>query len=144
MNINKTFKWGMLALLIISVVLLVYGFIAGFETNDGQPVEMLLYWAYVMLGIAVASIVLVGLVLGVKNNPKGLVKMGAGLAAMAVLALVSYLLAKGEPAMGMLVQPDKTTLKLTDTLLTLTYICGAGAVASIVVGEIRMAISNKK
>jgi len=133
-----------LLVLIISIVLLVYGFVAGFETSEGQPVDVLLYWAYVMLGIAVASVVVVGLAIGITNNPKSLVRLGIGLAALAVLVLASFLLAKGAPAMGMLNQPEASTLKLTDTLLNLTYICGAGAVVSIIAGEVRLLISNKK
>ena len=144
MKLEKIFKWSMVALIIISVALLIWGFAVGFESNDGRAVETLLYWAYVMIGIAVASWVLVGLFISAKNNPKSLIKTGIILVGAAVICLVAYLLAKGEPAMGMLVQPAQGELKLTDTILNLTYFFGAAAIIAIIVGEIRMAMVNKK
>jgi hypothetical protein len=41
-------------------------------------------------------------------------------------------------------QPSAPMLKLTDTILYLTYFAGIVAVLAIVVGEIRLAITNKK
>ena len=35
-------------------------------------------------------------------------------------------------------------LKFTDTILSLTYFAGAAAIIAIIVGEIRLAITNKK
>jgi hypothetical protein len=40
-------------------------------------------------------------------------------------------------------QPDQQTLKLTDTLLNLTYLLAGGAIVSIVVGEVISAVRNK-
>lgn len=145
MKLNKIFKWGMVALIIISFAILVWGFAVGFEENSGLAVDVLLRWAYVMLGIALCSWVLVGLIVNTKNDPKSLVKIGVVLVGVAVLCLVAYLLAAGEPAMGLTTaQPEAGTLKLTDTVLNLTYIVGAASVAAIIVGEVRMAIANKK
>ena len=73
-----------------------------------------------------------------------LVKLGIGLVAVVVVCLLAYLLAAGKPAMGMQVQPDAATLKLTDTILNLTYFVGILAVLAIIVGEVRLAIVNKK
>ena len=147
MKLNKLFKLFMLVLVVISVALLIWGFAAGFMTNDAQAVDGLLYYAYVMVGIAVAAWVLVGLDIAVKNNPKSLIKLGGLLVAGVVLCLVSYLLAPGTPAMGRenIIPADTPgVLKLTDTILNLTYIAGALAIFAIIVGEIRMAITNKK
>ena len=143
-NYAKTFKWMMLALIVISFVLLVIGFASGFEANDGAWTDVLLYWAYIMIGIALVATVVVGLWIGIKNDPKMLVKVGIGAAAAVVICLLAYLLAAGKPAMGMLTQPDASTLKLTDTILNLTYFVGVVAIVSIIVGEIRLAIINKK
>ena len=41
-------------------------------------------------------------------------------------------------------QPNASTLKLTDTILYLTYFAGILAVLAIIAGEIRLAITNKK
>ena len=58
-KIVKYISW---ALLIVGVVIGVLGFIIGFNTNDAVAVDTLLYWAYVMVGLAVGSIVLVGII----------------------------------------------------------------------------------
>lgn len=147
MKLNKFFKTLMLVLILVSVGLLVWGSVVGFTTNDGQAVDVLFYWAYVMVGLAVASWVLVGLVLMAKNNPKSLIKVGIVLVAAAALAFVAYLLAPGNPAVGREnVSPADTlaTLKLTDTVLNLTYFASAAAVVAIIIGEIRLAIINRK
>ena len=147
MKLNKFFKILMLVLILVSVGLLVWGSVVGFTTNDGQAVEVLFYWAYVMVGLAVASWVLVGLVLMAKNNPKSLIKVGIVLVVAAALAFVAYLLAPGNPAVGREnISPADTlaTLKLTDTVLNLTYFAGAAAVVAIIIGEIRLAIINRK
>lgn len=142
MKLNKIFKWCMVALIIISVGLLIWGFSQDF---GGNAVDILLYWTYIMLGIAVASWVIIGLIVGAKNDPKSLVRIGIILVGAAVLCFIAYILAKGDPAMaynGPAISAG--TLKLTDTILNLTYIVGAAAIVSIVVGEIRMAIASKK
>ncbi len=147
MKLNKFFKILMLVLILVSVGLLVWGSVVGFTTNNGQAVDVLFYWAYVMVGLAVASWVLVGLVLMAKNNPKSLVKVGIVLVVAAALAFVAYLLAPGNPAVGREnVSPADTlaTLKLTDTVLNLTYFASAAAVVAIIIGEIRLAIINRK
>ncbi len=147
MKLNKFFKILMLVLILVSVGLLVWGSVVGFTTNDGQAVDVLFYWAYVMVGLAVASWVLVGLVLMAKNNPKSLIKVGIVLVVAAALAFVAYLLAPGNPAVGREnVSPADTlaTLKLTDTVLNLTYFASAAAVVAIIIGEIRLAIINRK
>ena len=147
MKLNKFFKILMLVLILVSVGLLVWGSVVGFTTNDGQAVDVLFYWAYVMVGLAVASWVLVGLVLMAKNNPKFLIKVGIVLVVAAALAFVAYLLAPGNPAVGREnISPADTlaTLKLTDTVLNLTYFAGAAAVVAIIIGEIRLAIINRK
>ena len=134
----------MLALIVISFVLLIIGFASGFEANDGAWTDVLLYWAYIMLGLTLVATIGVGLWKGIKNDPKMLVKLGIGAAAVVVVCLVAYLLAAGKPAMGLLEQPDAATLKLTDTILNLTYFVGALAVIAIIVGEVRLTMVNKK
>ena len=132
----------MVALIIASVVLLILGFANGF---GGNSVDTLLRWTYIMVGLALASWIVVGLVVGAINNPKSLIKIGVILVGVAALCLVAYLLAKGDPAMaynGPAVSGG--TLKLTDTILNLIYIVGSAAILSIIVGEIRMAIASKK
>lgn len=142
MKLNKIIKWGMVALIIVSVALLLWGFSKGFE---GNTVDVLLYWTYCMLGLAIFCWVVIGLIVSAKNNPKSLVKIGIAILGVAALCLVAYLLAKGNPAMAYNgPEVSAGTLKLTDTILNLTYITGGAAILAIIVGEIRMAIASKK
>ena len=144
-NYSKIFKWLMIALIVVSVVLLVLGFVKGFEANDGQAVENLLRWGYVMLGLAVVAAIIVSAIVGFINNPKSVIKLLIGLVAVAAVCFVVYLISKGNPAVGLTVdQPSASTLKLTDTILNLTYLVGGVAIASIIVGEVISAIRNKK
>ena len=145
-NYSKIFKLVMLVLVIISVALLVWGFFAGFEANDGRAVEVLLWWAYIILGIAIAAVVIFGLIISAKNDPKSLVRLGIGLLAIAAICFVAYLLAPGKMPLqwNNAKMPTASELKLTDTILNLTYFTGALAIISIIVGEIVMAIRSKK
>jgi len=148
MNLNKIFKWGMIALILVSVGILVWGFAAGWPKlgqEANAPVNVLLGWAYVMVGIAVFCWVVVGLIKTAIDNPKGLVKIGILLVGAAVLVLIAFLFAKGTPAVGYTgKEVTAGELKLTDTILNLAYILGVAAIASIIVGEIRMSIASKK
>ena len=141
------FKILELVLIVISVILLVWGFVKGFPAtvaDDNGTVDPLLTWAAIMIGLALVAILIVGLIIAIKNDPKVLVKYGLILLGVAALCLVCYLLAKGNPAIGLTTdQPDFMTLKLTDSVLNLTYIVGAASILAIVVGEVVMAIRNK-
>ena len=145
-NYSKLCKIVMLALVVISVVLLVWGFLTGFEANDGRAVEVLLWWAYIILGIAVAAVVIFGLIISAKNDPKSLVRLGIGILAIAAICFVAYLFAPGKMPLQWTNAkvPSASELKLTDTILNLTYFTGALAIISIIVGEIVMAIRSKK
>ena len=147
MKLNKIFKWGMVVLILISVAILVWGFSAGFATPDKVALpatNVLLTWAAIMIGIALFCWIVIGLLISLKNDPKSVVKMGISLVAIAVVCLIAYLLAKGDPVPGAAVTATSGELKLTDTILNLTLIAGVGAIAAIIVGEIRLAIANKK
>ena len=148
MKLNKIFKWGMVVLILVSVALLVWGFVSGFETSTHEalpPTNALLTWAAIMIGVALFCWIVVGLIVSVMNDPKSLIKMGIVLVCIAALCLVAFLLAKGNPVPGYTgTAVSAGMLKLTDTILILTAIAGVGAILSIIVGEIRLAIANKK
>jgi len=142
----KVFKWISWALLLISVVLAVWAFTRFGGSGEGAAVETMLYWAYVMLAIALVAVICVGLYISATTNPKSLVRIGIVLVGAAVLCLVAYLLASGKPAIGFTgaTPPSASELKLTDTVLNLTYILGGGAILAIIAGEIISGILNKK
>ena len=141
----KLFKILLWVLMILSVVVLIWGWLAGFEANDGKMTNVLLYWAYIMIGIALFAVVCVGLYISATTNPKSLVKMGIIVVGVIVLVGIAYVLASGAPAVGFsgAKLPSDSELKLTDTILNLAYILGGAAILSIVCGEVLMAIRKK-
>ena len=143
-NYSKIIKWILLALLVLSVAVFVGAWIYGFEKNDGVAVDVLFYWTYAMLILAVVSIVCIGGAIGIKNDKRFLWKVLGVLTGTAVVVVVVYLISPGAPAVGMLEQPSAGTLKLTDTILNLTYLVGAATILSIIVGEIVVGIRNKQ
>lgn len=144
MKLNKLFKWCLVVLIVISAALIVWGFSAGFTTNDGQATDVLIYWAYAMVALGLLSWVVLGGIMSVKANPKSLIKGGLVLVGLAVIVLVAYFLAPAHPAFGREGQDAVSTLKLTDTMLNLTYFAGVAAIVAIIAGEIRLAINNRK
>lgn len=140
---SKIIKWILLGLLLLSVAIFIGAWIYGFEKNDGAAVDLLFYWTYAMVVFALISILIIGGAIAVKNNKAFLWKILIVLGGTAVVVLAVYLLSPGSEALGMLEQPSKSTLKLTDTILNLTYLVGALTILSIIVGEIVAGIRNK-
>ena len=137
MKYEKIIKWLLVALFIVGIVFSVYGFIVGFETNGNAPVDNILYCAYAFALIALLAVVLGVVVIGGINSPKSLLKMVLGLVAIAAIVAVAYTLAPGTPAVGYLGEPvSDGTLKLTDTVLNLTYFTFGLSIAALVIGWI--------
>ena len=137
MKYEKIIKWVLIALFIVGIVFSVYGFIVGFESNGNAPVDNILYCAYAFAAIALLAVVLGVVVIGGINNPKSLLKLALGLVAIAAIVAVAYVLAPGTPAVGYLGEPvSDGTLKLTDTVLNLTYLLFGGALLALVAGWI--------
>ena len=145
-KIVKIILW---VLMLLSVAVLLWGSITGYPATvaeDNGTVDPLLYWAYIVLGIALFSVIVVGLIITATTNPKGLIKIGVAVVAAAALFGVCYLLASGAPALGYSGTkiPTATELKMTDTILNLAYLVGGCAILSIVVAEVVMTVRNKK
>ena len=137
MKYEKIIKWILVALFIVGIVFSVYGFIVGFESNGNAPVDNILYCTYAFAGLALLAVVFGVLVIGGINNPKSLLKILLGLVAIAAIVAVAYVLAPGTPAVGYLGDPvTDGTLKLTDTVLNLTYIVFGASILALVVGWI--------
>ena len=143
----KLVKIVLWVLMILSVAVLLWGMIKGYPATvaeDNGTVDPLLYWAYIVLGIALVSVICVGLYVTATTNPKGLIKIGIAVLAAAVLFGICYLLASGAPAINCTKPTTPSELKMTDTILNLAYIVGGAAILSIIAGEVFMAIRNKK
>ncbi len=142
-KIIKYISW---ALLLVSVIVSVWGFfIKGFEAGNAVAVDTMLYWAYAMVAIGVVSIVVIGIIISAINNPKSLLKLGLGIVAAIVIVGIAYLLAPGSPAIGLVSNnpPTDTTLKLTDTILNLTYFACGLSIIAIIIGVVVNAARSK-
>lgn len=143
----NTFKWVMLALMLVSLLVVILGWLKGFPehpVDDNGSVDPLLYWTYFMVGAATLSAIGVSVFIMAKNNPNSLKKLGLVLGGAVALILIAYVLAAGSQPVAYNGEPvTKGTLKLTDTILIITAIAGIGAVLSIIGGEIWNKIRNK-
>ena len=137
MKYEKIIKWILLALFIVGAVLSFYGFAVGFESDGNAPVDNILYCAYGFAALTIAAVVFGVVVIGGINNPKNLLWIFIGLVAIAAIIAVAYFLAPGTPAVGYLGEPvSDGTLKLTDTVLNLTYFTFGASILALVVGWI--------
>ena len=135
MKYDKLIKWLLALLFVVGIVFSFYGFAVGFETNGNAPVDNMLYCAYAFAAIAILSVVLGVVVIGGINNPKSLLKLLLGLVVIAGVIAVAYVLAPGTPAVGYIgPEVPAGTLKLTDTLLNLTYLLFGASLLSLVIG----------
>ena len=137
MKYDKIIKWVLVALFVVGVVLSFLGFAVGFEKAGNAPVDVMLYCAYAYALVAILAVVFGVVVIGGINDPKSLLKLGIGLAAIAVIIAGAYMLAPGTPAVGYLGEPvSDGTLKLTDTILNLTYLLFGGSIVALIAGWI--------
>ena len=136
-KVIKGIEW---VLLIIGVVLAVFGYAYGFETADGVATDILIYCAYALIVVAILAVVGLGLYFSIKQNPKSLIKLGVGLVVVAAIVGIAYVLAPGTPAVGSSVQTSAGMLKLTDTILNITYFACGAAILSIIVGAVVNAV----
>ena len=137
MKYDKIIKWVLVFLFIAGIVTSFFGFAVGFEKNGNAPVDVLLYCAYAYALITLLAVVFGVVVIGGINNPKSLLKLLGGVVAIVAVIAGAYFLAPGTPAVGYLGEPvSDGTLKLTDTVLNLTYLLMGASLVALVVGWI--------
>ena len=137
---NKIIKWVIWALMIVGVVLTVMIFTA---SDVDAAVNGLLYYAYAILILAFVAI-FYGIGRDAAVNPKTLVTIGIVVVGAVVLVGIAYLLAPGTPAVGYVGAPvSEGTLKLTDTVLNLTYFAIGAAIIAIIAGIVVDSVKSK-
>lgn len=137
---NKIFKLIGWILGLLGIALGIWAFASG-ETNS-TSVDVILRYTYFLLIAAVVIWIGIAIFITAKNNPKGLVKALLVIVVAAVVVLIAYAVASGDPAFNVKTQPSQQVLKFTDTMLTLTYILGGLAICAIFFGIIRNALKK--
>ena len=135
-KVVKFVEW---ALILVSLVVILYGVIT---SHDGMAIDLMLYWAYALVAISLLAIVILGIGASAVRSRKSAITLVGVLVGAAVIIAIAYVLAPGSEAMGLVgAQPEHNVLKLTDTILNLTYFaCGAAILAilaSAIVNAIR-------
>ncbi|MCD8313751.1 MAG: hypothetical protein LUC24_06280 [Bacteroidales bacterium] len=134
---SKVAKYISWALLIIGILICVLGFACGFESSNAAFVDTLLYFGYIMVALSIVGILALGIYNGAKGNPKGLLKALIIVVCAVVIIGVVYLIAPGNEAVGYNgLEQTKSTLKLTDTILYLTYAFIGATIVAIIVSAI--------
>ena len=135
---NKIFKitgW------VLGLLGIVFGILA--FVNEGSSVDLLLRYTYFLFFAAVVIWIGLAIFIAGRDNPKNLLKAAGVVVGIAVLVVLAYVLSAGAPALNVKTQPTPQWLKLTDTMLLLTYVLGGAAIIAIIVGAVRDAINNK-
>ncbi len=135
---NKVFKitgW------VLGLLGIVFGILA--FVNEGSSVDLLLRYTYFLFFAAVVIWIGLAIFIAGRNNPKNLLKAAGVVVGVAALVVLAYVLSAGAPALNVKTQPTPQWLKLTDTMLLLTYVLGGAAIIAIIVGAVRDAINNK-
>ncbi len=146
---NKFTKILEICLLVISLIGLVAFFVFNGKTGlysvenlsealaTTSLLDMVLFWAYIMVIAALVLVVVLSLI-NMAGNRKSLKKTGIVLVIAVVLIGASLLFASGDPiAVNMAVQPTHATLKMTDTLLNLSYALVIIALLALIWGSVR-------
>ena len=135
---NKIFKitgW------VLGLLGIVFGILA--FVNEGSSVDLLLRYTYFLFFAAVVIWIGLAIFIAGRNNPKNLLKAAGVVVGVTALVVLAYVLSAGAPALNVKTQPTPQWLKLTDTMLLLTYVLGGAAIIAIIVGAVRDAIHNK-
>ena len=135
---NKIFKitgW------VLGLLGIVFGILA--FVNEGSSVDLLLRYTYFLFFAAVVIWIGLAIFIAGRNNPKNLLKAAGVVVGVAALVVLAFVLSAGAPALNVKTQPTPQWLKLTDTMLLLTYVLGGAAIIAIIVGAVRDAINNK-
>ena len=135
---NKVFKitgW------VLGLLGIVFGILA--FVNGGSAIDLLLRYSYVLFIAAVVIWIGLSIFIAGRNNPKHLLKAAGVVVGVVAMVVLAYVLSSGAPALNVKTQPTEQWLKLTDTMLLLTYVLGGAAIVAIIVGAVRDAFNNK-
>lgn len=129
-------RYTLIGIGILLILLMMFRVFDGNDPDYNNGVGIILTWAYILLGIAILTAVLMPLI-NIIQNPKNAVRSLIGLGAIAVVLIIAYVMSSDAPIqLSGSITASPAELKWTDTGLYVTYILLGAAIASIVIGEI--------
>ena len=137
-KLTKYCKYVLIALMVLNVVFGILTIIGG-ESSVGT----FMGFAYCMLGLTVVAI-LFAFIFGIVVKPESLRSIGVILGIVAVLAIISWLMAKATlspeylESMGV----SKGTEKFVDFAMIFTYIVIGGTIASVIYSAVSKLINK--
>ncbi len=138
---SKGLKIFSIALFVITAVIAVLFYI---NPDSQNMTNVILIFAYILLGLGIVLAVVLPIP-SLFQYPKKLKKLLFTLLIVAVVFVLGYLLASGDPVdVNTAVPPSDRALKLTDTALIITYITLAVSILAIVWGGIKNLVQKTK
>ena len=139
----KIIKWFSYALMLAILAITIICLVNGMSVKDAEGVEgptvwtsVFLYMAYAMAIIPIFCIVVLGAILGAKNNPKGLITLLLFAALFVGVIAVTYLLAPSSAVAGTSVKASPMEWKIAATSLYVILIVLGGILVSLIAGGI--------
>ncbi len=122
-------------ILAISVILTVLFYS---DTSNVEVLNTFLYWAYILLGVAVLVAFIIAPVVGMIQNPKSAVKGVVALVILLGIIGIAYSLSSTTPVdISIEVKNMDLALRLADTSLISMYILGALGILAIILAELK-------
>lgn len=139
----KVIKWFSYALMAAVLVITVICAVKGMSVTNAEGVEaptqwtsLFLYTAYAMAIIPILIIVVLGSILGAKNNPKGLIALVLFAILIVAVCVVTYYLVPASPVAVSVKDVTDAEWKLGGTALYVTYIALGGVILSLIAGGV--------
>ena len=160
-RISKPMFYVMMAVTLVIIGLFFFVGFGNTETLNGNDLlspmftDALLYWIYILTGLAVILVLVFGIVSfakKLKDSPKEAVKSLMGVVVLVALFVVAYLLSSGDAIVvngKPLVDGDNNPIAassyvLTDVLLYVQYVLLGACVLATLVGLLNISKSVKK
>lgn len=141
---SKGLKIFSIALFVITAIIGILFFLNMPENASDSMVNVIIIFAYILLGLGILLIVLLPLP-RLFQYPKKLKKMGLYFLIVLVVFALGYFLASGDPVpINTDTPPSSQVLKVTDTGLIITYIMVAISLIVIVGGSIKSLMDKKQ
>lgn len=136
----KGLKYILYTLLVASLVMAIYFYMATPQSVNDSRLDLLLGWGYALIAVAIVAALIFPLI-NIFKSGKSILKFGLGLIVVAAVVFGAYTLASPEPLATVEATPGE--LKLTDTVIYIAYLMVATAVLALLGTSLVNSIKNR-